>query len=73
MYKCLCNKLVDIDVEGAAGDVLVAPLDNQDVAASVLHTVTDGVFVATLVADVHFLTRVCGAHHAHHQHVHTCL
>lgn len=60
------------DVEGAAGDVLLAPLDDEDVSALLLHCVAHCVHAAAQVLDVHLLTGCLGPVYAHHQHVGSC-
>lgn len=59
----------DGDVERRAWDVVVAPLDHQDVAAPLLEQVADGVLQAAQVFDQNLLTGDLGAVHAHQQHV----
>lgn len=54
------------DVEGAARDVLIAPLDNEDISALLFHCVADGVHTTAQVFDMHLLTGRLGAVQAHH-------
>lgn len=56
----------------AARDVVVAPLDDDGVAALVLDGVGDVVKLVARVLDVHLLARSVGSVHAHHQHVGSC-
>lgn len=56
----------------AAGDVVVAPLDDDGVAALVLDGVGDVVELVAHVLDVHLLAGGVGSVHAHHQHVDSC-
>lgn len=56
----------------AARDVVVAPLDDDGVAALVLDGVGDVVELVARVLDVHLLAGGVGSVHAHHQHVGSC-
>lgn len=64
--------LRDGDVERTAGDALVSPFDDEDVAALFLHRVRDVVHPAAHVFDVHLLTGRLRPMNANHQHVGTC-
>lgn len=52
-------------MERAAGDVVIAPLDDENVVSTLLDDVADVVHISALVADVHFLTGRVWAHNAH--------
>ena len=58
-------------VERTARDVLVAPLDDEHVAASLLYQVVHAVLIAPDVTYAHLFTGQLRPHHAHHQHVDT--
>lgn len=64
--------LRDGDVEGTAGDVLVPPLHNEDVAALFFDCVCDVVHPVAHVFDVHFLAGRLRPVDAYHQHVGAC-
>lgn len=64
--------LRDGDVEGTAGDVLVPPLHDEDVAALFFDRVRDVVHPVAHVFDVHLLTGRLRPVDAHHQHVGSC-
>lgn len=64
--------LRDGEVEGTAGDVLVPPLDNKDVAALLFDGVGHVVRSVSHVFDVDLLTGSLWPVDAHHQHVNTC-
>lgn len=64
--------LRDSDVEGAAGDVLIPPLDDEDVAALFFDSVRDVVHPVAHVFDVHLLAGRLRPMNAHHQHVGAC-
>ena len=66
------KRLLHCDVEGTAGYVVLAPLDEHDVVATLFDHVADVVLVASFVRDLDLLTGIVGAEHAHHQHVDTC-
>lgn len=55
----------------APGDVIVAPFDDDGVAALVLDRVGDVIELVAHVLDIHLLTGSMGSMHAHHQHVGT--
>lgn len=55
----------------APGDVVVAPLDDDGVAALVLDGVGDVIELVAHVLDIHLLARSLGSVHADHQHVGT--
>lgn len=57
--------------ERAPRDVVVAPLDDDHVAALVLDAVGDVVKLVAHVLDVHLFAGSLGSMHAHHQHVGT--
>ena len=57
--------------ERASGDVVVAPFDNDGVAALVFDGVGDVVELLAHVLDIHLLAGSMGSVHAHHQHVGT--
>lgn len=61
-----CNHFVR-----APGDVVVAPFDDDGVAALVLHGVGDVIELVAHVLDIHLLAGSMGSVHAHHQHVGT--
>lgn len=56
---------------GAPGNVVVAPFDDDGVAALVLDGVGDVVELVAHVLDVHLLAGGVGSVHPHHQHVGT--
>lgn len=62
----------DGDVEGTARDVLVTPLDDEDVAALLFDGVGDVVHPVAHVFDVDLLAGGLGPMDAHHEHVGTC-
>lgn len=55
----------------APGDVVVAPFDDDGVAALVFDGVGDVVELLAHVLDIHLLAGSMGSVHAHHQHVGT--
>lgn len=59
----------DGDVEGGARDVVLTPLDHQDVVAPFLQYVADVVLQVAHVFDQHLLTGDLWAVHAHQEHV----
>lgn len=59
-------------MEGAAGNVLVPPLDDEDVAALLLDGVGDVVHPVAHVLDVHLLAGRFWSVDADHQHVGAC-
>lgn len=61
--------LWDGDVERGSWDVVVAPLDHQDVAAPFLQHVADVVLQVPQMFDQNLLTGDLRAVHAHQQHV----
>ena len=63
---------MDDDVEGTARDVLVAPLDHQDVVPWFMDDVVDAVRVLADVLDPHLFARHVGAQNPDHQHVVAC-
>lgn len=58
--------------EGAAGDLLIAPLDHEHVVAAFTDNIVNFIHVTSLVFDTQFLTWSFGAHHSHKHHVVTC-
>lgn len=56
-------------MEGTAGDVLVPPFDDEDVAALLLDRVRDVVHPVAHVFDVHLLAGCLRPVDPHHQHV----
>lgn len=64
--------LRDSDVEGTAGDVLIPPFDDEDVAALLFDGVGDVVHSVAHVFDVHLLAGRLWPVDAHHQHVGAC-
>lgn len=56
-------------IEGAAGDTIVAPLDDNDVVSLVFDSVGDVVEAVAHVFDIHLFTWGRGAVHSHQQHV----
>lgn len=62
----------DGDVEGAAGDALVPPLDDQDVAALLFHRVRHVVHPVAQVFDVDLLAGRLRPVDPDHQHVGAC-
>lgn len=64
--------LRDGDVEGTAGDVLVAPFDDEDVAALFFDCIRDVVHPVAHVFDVDLLAGRLWPVNAHHQHVGAC-
>lgn len=64
--------LGDGDVEGTPGDVLVPPLDDEDVAALFFDGVRDVVHPVAHVFDVHLLAGRLRPVDADHQHVGSC-
>ena len=64
--------LVDSDVVGATRDVLITPLDDQQILALLVHHVVDRVAVVALVKDMDLVDRNIRAHHTHQEDVHTC-
>lgn len=64
--------LRDSDVEGASGDILIAPLDNEDVAALFFDRVGNVVHPVAQVLDINLFTRRLWPVHTNHQHVGTC-
>lgn len=70
--KMKSSVLRDGDVEGTAGDVLVAPFDDEDVAALLFDGVGDVVHPVAHVFDVHLLAGRLRPVNAHHQHVGAC-
>lgn len=65
-------RLWDADVERTAGNILVSPLDNEDVAALLLDRVGDVVHPVAHVFDIHLLTGCFWSVNTHHQHVGAC-
>ena len=61
------------DAEGTARDVLVTPLDHEDVVARLAQPVFDRVLKATEVDDRQVLAGYRGTRDTHHQHVVTCI
>lgn len=55
----------------APGDVVVAPFDDDGVAALVFDGVRDIIELVAHVLDIHLLAWSMGSMHAHHQHVGT--
>lgn len=55
----------------APRDVVVAPFDDDRVAALVLDGVGDVIKLVSRVLDIHLLAGSMGSVHAHHQHVGT--
>lgn len=55
----------------APGDVVVAPFDDDGVAALVLDGVGDVIKLVAHVLDIHLLAGSMRSMHAHHQHVGT--
>lgn len=53
----------------APGDVVVAPFDDDGVAALVLDGVGDVVELVAHVLDIYVLTGSMGSVHTHHQHI----
>lgn len=64
--------LRDGDVEGTAGDVLVPPFDDEDVASLFFDSVRDIVHPVAHVFDVHLLAGRLRPVNTHHQHVGAC-
>jgi len=60
--------LVDDDVERTSGNVLVAPLDDEDVVSALAGTVDDRVLSVSLVTYDDLLARDSRSHHADQQH-----
>lgn len=58
-------------LEGAPRDVIVAPFDDDSIAALVLDGVGDVVELVAHVLDVHLFAGSVWSVHAHHQHVGT--
>lgn len=59
----------DGDVEGGARDVVLTPLDHQDVVAPFLQHVADVVLQVAHVFDQHLITGDLWAVHTHQKHV----
>lgn len=59
----------DVDLEGGAWDVVVAPLHHQDVAPPLLQHVAHVVLQVAQVFDQNLLTGDQGAEHPHQEHV----
>lgn len=59
-------------MEGAAGDMVVSPFDDQDVASLLLDGVRHVVHPVSHVFDVHLLAGRLGPMDADHQHVGAC-
>lgn len=59
----------DLDMEGGPWDVVVAPLDHQDVVASLLQHVAHVVLQVAQMFDQNLLTGDLRAVHAHQEHV----
>lgn len=64
--------LRDSDVEGTAGDILVPPLHDEDVAALLFDCVRHVVHPVAHVFDVYFFAWRLWPVDAHHQHVGAC-
>ena len=60
--------LVDDDVERTSGNVLVAPLDDEDVVSALAGTVDDRVLSVSLVTYDDLLARDSRSHHTDQQH-----
>lgn len=56
-------------MEGGAGDVVLAPLDHQDVAAPLLQQVANVVLQVAHVFDQNLLTGDLRAVHSHQEHI----
>lgn len=70
--KMKSSVLRDGDVERTAGDVLVPPFDDEDVAALFFDGVGDIVHPVAHVFDVHLLAGRLWPVNANHQHVGAC-
>lgn len=55
-------------MEWTSGNVLVAPLDDQDVVATLARSVDDRVLAGADVADGHLLARNARTHYSDQQH-----
>lgn len=59
-------------MERTAGNVLISPLDDEDVAALLLDRVGDVVHPVAQVFDIHLLTGSFWSMNTNHQHVGAC-
>lgn len=68
----VCVMVLDGDVVGAAGDVVVPPLHHQDVLPLFFELVADIVHAVAQMFDEDFLTGDLGTIHTDQEHVTTC-
>ncbi len=61
--------LLYVDTEGTAGNMLVSPLNNQDIVSSFFHDVAYGVLVSADVLHVDLFAWCIRSQYSHHQHV----
>lgn len=66
------GRVLDSDVVGAAGDVLVSPLDHQNVLSLLFELVADVVQAVAQMFHYDLLARDLGTVHTNKEHVTTC-